>query len=248
MHTEAISGTVFALGAYPVQVLGVAEQPPGALAAGMDEDVQGGGVVEGVVGAEDQALGTGDVGAVGGQARDGPAVLGVLSGSSTRGPPRARRRRAPRRRRRAAARCGEGARAPLRSGLWCWLGTGGCRMAGAPGSWAVAALQPRGPRPGSPRPKRRVRQPRRGRAGVRSQGASRPRARERTPGRAPRSGAARVGRQRGGPRRPGRRQVSAPRGPRRPGQRRARRWCCAPRAWRSRRRWRSRRCIGCCCR
>ena len=103
------------LGAHPVQVLGVAEQGSGALAARVDEDVEGRGVVEGVVGAQDQALGASDVAAVGGQARDRPSRPRGGAGSSTRGPPRDRRRRAPRRRRRAAARCGAATAPPAAS-------------------------------------------------------------------------------------------------------------------------------------
>lgn len=64
-----------ALGAHPLQVLGIAKQPPGAGAAGMDEDVHGGGFVRGVLGAKDQALCAGDILAADGQARDGPIVL-----------------------------------------------------------------------------------------------------------------------------------------------------------------------------
>ena len=129
-----------ALGAHPVQVLGVAEQPAGAVAARVDEDVEGGSVVQGVVGAEDQALGAGDACRRRRTGTRWPSRPRGAAASSTRGPPRARRRRAPRRRRRAAARCGAGrVGRRVRSTVSV---RGGCRMAGA--SWRGGWLPGRG--------------------------------------------------------------------------------------------------------
>ena len=59
-------------------MVGVAQQPTGAVPTGMDEDVERGGVVEGVVSTQDEVLRADDVGAAGRQARDAPAVLGVV--------------------------------------------------------------------------------------------------------------------------------------------------------------------------
>ena len=64
----------------PVEVLGVAQQASGAVSTGVDQDVEGRGVVEGVVGTQDEVLRADDVGPAGGQARDRPAVLGVVPG------------------------------------------------------------------------------------------------------------------------------------------------------------------------
>ena len=54
------------------------EHRPGARAAGVDEHVEGGGVVDRVVRAEHQGLGADDGRAVGREAEGVPAVLGVL--------------------------------------------------------------------------------------------------------------------------------------------------------------------------
>src|SRR3954447_15109693 len=62
----------------PRQVFGVVEQRTGPLAAWVDDDVEQGSVDEAVVRSNREPLGAADVVAVGGQARDGPAVLRVL--------------------------------------------------------------------------------------------------------------------------------------------------------------------------
>ena len=178
------------------------------------------------------------------------------AGSSTRGPPRGRRRPAPRRRRRAAARCADAAPTAcgrsLGGGRWRdWVSHGSLLWA-IVGWGAMAPERDRscvaGPVGVAP-----VKVPGshgygRARRGVRSARAGRPRASSARTWPSLLDGArARVGRQPGGPRRTGRRQVSPARGARR--QRASGgHACCAPRASRSRRRWRSRPCTGCCSR
>ena len=69
-----------ALGADPAQVVGVAKEPPGAVAARVDEHVQGGRVVSEWWAPRTRPLAPMTSAAVGGQAGDAPAVLGVLLG------------------------------------------------------------------------------------------------------------------------------------------------------------------------
>ena len=69
-----------ALGAHPVEVRRVLQQPPGPLAPRVDQHVQGRGIGERHVGAQDQALGCGHRRAVRREARDRPPVLRVLEG------------------------------------------------------------------------------------------------------------------------------------------------------------------------
>ena len=245
MHTEAISGTVARCSRTQSRWSGSRSSRPGAGAARMDEHVQRGSVVQRVMGAQDEVLGADDVRAAGRQAGDVPAVLGVLLGPVARAPPRARPRRAPRPRRTGAARCDAG-----RAGGDRVEGavSGGCRHRGA--SWSSTwcpGSQPRGDRPASPRSKRRVR------PGPRGPGACTVDACWSAVSRSwqllaalVEHGATRVGRQRGGARGAGRRQVGAARRARE--RRPSRRPCCAPRGSRSRHRWRSRHCIGCCAR
>jgi hypothetical protein len=61
-------------------MFGVAQQASGAVSTGVDQDVEGWGILEGVVGTQDEVLRADDVGPAGRQARDPPAVLGVMPG------------------------------------------------------------------------------------------------------------------------------------------------------------------------
>ena len=78
VQTEVISGTDARCFADPVQVGVVVEHRPGARAAGVDEHVEGRGVVDRVVCAEHQGLGADDGRTVGREAEDVPAVLWVF--------------------------------------------------------------------------------------------------------------------------------------------------------------------------
>ena len=225
-----------ALGAHPVQVLGVAQQPPGADAARVDEDVE----VRSRRPAEWCAPRTRPLApvtpcAVGGEARDRPPVLGVLQGPegehlpgsdgvelldpveqqqsdlAMHGVPPGLVGGPSGRRRRLCADAVQHAAA--RHGI------GPVKVPGsrASGDLAGVVRSPRaggqGERTGGPDRARRASPPRDGRL---PRGAGRARCRQVGPGRRARAASS------------------------------ATRWCCAPRGSRSRRRWRSPRSTACC--
>ena len=78
VHTEAISSTASRWARTQSRWAGVVEQSPDAVATGVDQDVQGGCVLEGVVRAQDEVLRSDDVHPARRQTRDAPTVLRMV--------------------------------------------------------------------------------------------------------------------------------------------------------------------------